>query len=143
VSGHGEKLSRKKEQAILALLLEPTVAGAAASARVSTAALRRWLKTPDFQASYHDARRQTFDTALARLTCVASEAVATLERNLRCGLPAAEVRAAIAVIELGIKGLTLTDVQERLGLLERSLGGHDGQGIPASAATRRGYGGAA
>ena len=47
-SGHGEKLTRKKEQAIVALLTEPTITRAADSAGIAEATLRRWMRLDEF-----------------------------------------------------------------------------------------------
>jgi hypothetical protein len=46
MSGHGEKLTRKQEQAIAAMLSEANVEQAAAKAGVSYATLRRRLSWP-------------------------------------------------------------------------------------------------
>jgi hypothetical protein len=51
-----DKLTRRQEALILALLSEPTHAAAAAKARVSEATLRRWLHLPAFRAAYRWAR---------------------------------------------------------------------------------------
>ena len=51
-NGHGEKLTRKQEQAVAALLEQPTVLRAATVAGVSERTLRLWLKDPGFKAAY-------------------------------------------------------------------------------------------
>jgi hypothetical protein len=48
MKGHGEKLSRKQEHTIAALLTAPSVAEAAQSAGVGEPTLYRWLKEPAF-----------------------------------------------------------------------------------------------
>ena len=55
--GHGNKLSRKKEQAIIALLECPTVLQAADQAKISATTLYKWMAMPDFDAAYRQARR--------------------------------------------------------------------------------------
>src|SRR5687768_1104504 len=97
--GHGEKLSRTQERAILALLQEPTVAAAAEACGVGEATLARWLRLPAFQAEYRAARRQVVEHGLSQLQQLTSEAAATLRRNLGCGLPSVEVRAALGVLD--------------------------------------------
>ena len=54
--GHGAKFGRKKEQAIVALLTQRTTEDAARSIGIGPATLLRWLKEPEFDASYRAAR---------------------------------------------------------------------------------------
>ena len=65
--GHGAKTAAVREQAILALLSEPTIGQAAARCGIGERTLRRWL-TEDaaFQAEYEAARHATFQAALRR-----------------------------------------------------------------------------
>ena len=55
--GHGAKFGRKKEEAIAALLTQPSIEQAARVAGVGPKTLLRWLKLPEFQAAYREARR--------------------------------------------------------------------------------------
>jgi hypothetical protein len=121
MSGHGEKLTRKQEQAIAALLAEPTVAAAAKAAQVGAATLRRWLARPAFRAAYRAARRAVVEAAVGQLQRAAGEAVAALRRNLACGTPAAENGAAKAILEHSLKAVELLDLAERVEELERLL----------------------
>ena len=50
--GHGEKLSRKQEQAIAALLEQPTIDAAAQVVGVSERTIRNWLKVCKFQVAH-------------------------------------------------------------------------------------------
>src|SRR5262249_52012194 len=59
MSGHGEKLSRKQEQAIAALLEKPSLAEAAAAVSLNEKTLRRWLREDrGFQDAYRAARQE-------------------------------------------------------------------------------------
>jgi len=49
MTGHGAKFSRKKEEAIVALLIQRNVEEAAKSIGVSTQTLVWWMKLPEFQ----------------------------------------------------------------------------------------------
>lgn len=109
MAGHGEKLTRKQEQAIVALLSHSTMGDAARSVGVSESTLGRWLQRPDFQAVYRQHRRQLLDRSLTGLQKATGEAVDTLVRNLGCGVPAVEVRAAVALLDLSWKGTHLLD----------------------------------
>ncbi len=120
MKGHGEKLSRKQEQAIAALLSADSIKAAANICGVSEVSLWRWLQQPQFQTSYRAARRQIVERAVSELQTATSEAVATLRRNLHCENVNAEIRAAQIIIEQAIKGMELLDLQERLEVLEMS-----------------------
>jgi hypothetical protein len=119
--GHGEKLTRKHEQAIAALLSTPSIPAAAKVAGIGEATLWRWLQLPDFAAAYRAARRQVVERAVSELQAATGEAVETLKRNLTCENPAVEIRAAQIIIEQAIKGVELVDLQERVERLEGLL----------------------
>ena len=119
--GHGEKLTRKHEQAIAALLSASSIKAAAIEAGIGEATLWRWLQLPDFQTAYRAARRQIVERAVSELEAACGEAVETLKRNLHCENPAVEIRAAQIILEQGIKGVELMDLQERVERLESLL----------------------
>ena len=118
MSGHGDKLGRKEEQAILALLARPTIGEAASTVGIGEATLRRWLGRPDFRDRYREARRQVLEGAIANLQQATGDAAAALRRNLACGVPSVEVRSALGIIEQAIKGAELLDLAERIAVLE-------------------------
>jgi hypothetical protein len=118
--GHGNK-GRRWEQAIVGLLTEHTIEAAATTAGVSYRTLKGWLARPKFQQAYRRARRQLVEAALGRLQQVAADAVASLARNLACGQPATEVRAAVAVLQQAVAGVELADVLDAVEDLERRL----------------------
>ena len=65
--GHGAKTAAVREQAILALLSEPTIPKAAARCGVGEKTLRRWLaEDAAFQAEFEMARHATFEAAISR-----------------------------------------------------------------------------
>src|SRR5438046_455273 len=76
--GHGAKFGRKKEEAIVALLSNPTIEQAARTIGIGTKTLLRWLKDPGFNAEYLSARRAVFSQSLARLQQATGAAVSTL-----------------------------------------------------------------
>ena len=127
--GHGEKQSRKREQAIAALLSEPTHEAAAKKAKVADRTLRGWLKEPDFNREYREARRRIVEGAISKLQQTAILAVLTLNRNLTCGQPATEVRAAQVILEQSVKAVELADlaqqVEELRQQIEKGVGGGD------------------
>src|SRR5262245_47766505 len=109
-SGHGEKLTRKKEQAIAALLCEATVQAAAARAGVSLSTLKRWLKEPEVRAAYRQARRELVEGAVGRIQAATGQAVDTLVGVAKAGAKDADrVRAAIALLDHALVGVREAD----------------------------------
>ena len=121
MSGHGEKQSRKQEQAITALLTEPTIEKAANAVGVGESTLRRWLQEPGFRNTYRTARGELIERTLARLAQASGKAIATLERNLDCGNPPTEVRAAATILRELIRTRELVDLSEQIQEQERRL----------------------
>jgi hypothetical protein len=109
-NGHGQKRSRKREQAIAALLSEPTVQAAAPKAGVSLSTLKRWLKEPGFRAAYRRARRELVEGAVGRMQAATGEAVTTLLTVARSGARDGDrVRAAVAILDNAQRGLVDAD----------------------------------
>lgn len=109
------------EAAIVALLSSPTIPEAAKAAGISESSLLRWMERGDFQRKYRAARREVIECAIASLQSAAGEAVETLRRNLRCGKPSVEVRAAATILEISIRGIELIDLEERISDLEETM----------------------
>src|SRR5688572_2498466 len=120
--GHGEKLTRKQDLAIGALLSEQTLASAAESIGVSEVTLRRWLKLPEFLAAYRAARREVVEKAVAQLQQSSWAASTTLLKLLGAQSEGVRLRAAVAILEHANKGLELIDFEERLEALEAASG---------------------
>ena len=108
-------------------MLQPTITAAAAAVGIGEATLHRWLREPAFRAAYRQARRQSVESAVALLQCAGTPAVATLLRNLRCGKPAAEIRAATTILELSIKGVELADLVEEVENLKALFAAKEGK----------------
>ena len=118
MKGHGEKLSRKQEVAIAALLTEPTMVAAAQDAGVGEVTLWRWLKQEGFTSAYRAARRQAVENAIAQLQVASGKAVETLVDCLEAEGDSVRLRAAVAILEQSSKGIELLDLEERLAALE-------------------------
>ena len=119
-AGNGGRRSQREETAIAALLSEPTIAKAATRAGISESTLLRWLQDPEFKAKHRAARRSIVEGAIGRLQQATTDAVATLQRNLTCGLPAVEVGAARSILDQAIKAVELVDLAERVEILEQA-----------------------
>lgn len=122
--GHGNKLSRKKEQAIIALLEAPTVKEAAEMVKINPATLYKWMALPEFEEAYRKARHRAMGEAIARLQQASSKAVATLWDVMgdQEATPASRVTAARAVLELGMRGTEIEVIEVRLKQLEEQAG---------------------
>ena len=117
-------LNKRQEIAIVALLNEPTLSRAAATAGVGERTLNRWLSMPAFRRAYHEARRHAFSHAIAMTHKYAPVAVATLTKVMGdAAAPAsAKVAAATAMLRFGREGIELDDLAARVDALEASVG---------------------
>jgi hypothetical protein len=122
MNGHGAKFSRKKEEAIVALLTQRSVDDAAKSIGVATQTLVRWLKVPEFQTAYREARRAAYAQATARLQQATSAAVSTLLKIMvDSNSPASvRVRAADSVLGHAKQAIEIEDVEVRVAALEQA-----------------------
>jgi transposase-like protein len=123
MTGHGQKLTRKKEQAIAALLSQPSIGGAAKKVGIGEKTLFRWLQLDEFQRAYKNARRQVIDQTIAQIQSVMSEAVQTLLNVMTDGeTPAsAKVSAARALLDIGFKVVEIEDLESRIEKIEKNL----------------------
>ena len=120
--GHGAKPAAVREQAILALLSEPTIVPAAARVGMGESTLRRWL-TEDaaFQAEFETARHATFKDALHRIPALTARAVDTLADLLGDTThPAVRLGAARTVAEIGMHQYDAETILKKLDDLEAS-----------------------
>ena len=122
MTGHGSKLGRKTEQAIVALLTARNVEEAAKSVGVSTKTLFRWQKDPEFDVAFRAARRRTFGQTTARLQQGSSAAATVLMKlMLDPNTPAStRVRAAETIISHAAKAIEIEDIEARVAELERT-----------------------
>jgi hypothetical protein len=122
MAGHGEKLGRKQEVAIAALLSQRSIDEAARACGVGARTLLRWLKLPAFNAAYREARRAAVSQSVARLQQATGAAVSTLLKVMvDPSTPAStRVRAADSVLDHSAKSIELEDIEARLSELERA-----------------------
>lgn len=121
MKGHGEKLSRKQEVALAALLECETIAAAAERAGIGESTLWRWMRIPAFSEQYRVSRQQVLSSSIGALQKASERAVAALCRNLDCGSPGVEVSAARVLLDQAFKATELYDVLERVEVLEERL----------------------
>ena len=122
MAGHGAKFGRKKEEAIAALLSQRNVEEAARVAGIGTRTLLRWMKLPEFEAAYREARRSAFGQSTARLQQASGAAVSTLLKIMvdPTAPASTRLRAADSVLDHGAKSIELEDIEARLSALERA-----------------------
>ena len=121
MKGHGSKFGRKKEEAIAALLTQRNVEEAARVAGIGTQTLHRWLKVPEFEAAYREARRAAVSQSNARLQQACSAAVSTLVKIMvdPSAPSSTRVRAADRILGRARQAMEFDDIQARLDALER------------------------
>jgi hypothetical protein len=124
MTGHGEKVSRKQEQAIMALIACPSITEAATQSGLAEVTLRRWLKQEDFQTAYRAARRTVVQHAIVQVQRATGEAVETLRAVMHDSeSPAsARVSAAKTILDTAIKAVELEDLEQRITALETAQG---------------------
>jgi hypothetical protein len=124
MAARGPILGRKQEEAVAALLTQRNVEEAARAAGIGTRTLIRWMKLPEFQAAYREARRAAFGQAVARLQQGTSAAATTLLKTMiDPNTPASvRVRAAEVIFNHAGKAIELEDIEARVAELERATG---------------------
>jgi DNA-binding MurR/RpiR family transcriptional regulator len=130
MSGHGAKLNRKLEDAVVAMLMQRNVEEAARSVGVSTATLMRWQKLSEFQAAYREARRAAYGQAIARLQQGTTAAATTLLKTMiDPSTPASvKVRAAEAIFNHAAKTIEIEDIEARVTALEQAAEAQKSEG---------------
>ncbi|HWZ32337.1 MAG TPA: hypothetical protein VNX18_13440 [Bryobacteraceae bacterium] len=122
MAGHGAKLGRKQEEAIAALLSQRNVDEAARVAGVGARTLIRWMKIPEFEAAYREARRLAYGQSIARLQQAASAASSTLLKIMidPNSPPSCRLRAADSVLSHAAKAIEIEDIEARVAALEQA-----------------------
>ncbi len=116
------QLSPKQEDAILALLHEPTLGKAAESVGVDEKTLWRWLKDAGFNKAYREARRETFRQAISLTQRYAPFAVQALLKIVsdQKTPPSARVAAAGLLLKFSRESIELDDLAARVEALEQT-----------------------
>ena len=120
--GQGTKFGRKMEAAVAALLTQRNIEEAAKAVGIAPNTLLNWMKVPEFQEAYREARRASYSQAVARLQQGATAAATTLLKvMLDQTTPASvRIRAAECVINHSAKAIEIEDVEARVTELERA-----------------------
>lgn len=115
-------LPPEREQAIVALLREPSVQKAAEAVGVDESTLYRWLREPVFSRSYREARREAFRQAISLTQRYAPAAVQTLMKVMADpgAAHSAKVSAATALLKFSRESIELDDLAARVEQLEHA-----------------------
>ncbi|GAI90160.1 unnamed protein product [marine sediment metagenome] len=116
-----EKLTAAKLRAISFLLEDKDVKDAAKHAKVGRASLYRWMKDPLFQQRLQDSREILFFEGLDRLKGAMAKAARTLIKLLSSSDEGQQRLAAKTILDYGLKGFELKNLEERLVRLEEQL----------------------
>jgi hypothetical protein len=113
-------LTPTQEQAILALMNEPTVTRAAELVQVDPRTIYRWLETPEFASAFRRTRREAFAQAMAATQKYAGLAVNSLAKVMSDANanPQARVAAASALLKFSRESLEIDSLVERIEQLE-------------------------
>jgi hypothetical protein len=124
MKGHGSKFGQKMDQAVIALLTQRNLEEAARSVGISPNTLLNWMKVPEFQTAYREARRAAYSQAVARLQQSATAAATVLLKvMLDPATPASvRVRAAECIMSHSSRAIEVEDVEARVAALEASAG---------------------
>jgi transposase-like protein len=124
MKGHGAKFERKQEEAIAALLTQRNIDEAAKAVGIAANTLLRWMKVPEFQKAYREARRAAFSQSIARLQQGTSAAATTLIKLLVDPATPASVKARVAdsIFNHAAKAIEIEDIEPRVTELERAAG---------------------
>lgn len=117
----GAKLTRHQEQAIAALLSEPTHDSAAAKVGVNPSTLTRWLQQAEFRNAYRQARSQILEGVIATLLKHCGSACTALRRNLKATKPSDQIKAALGILTHAMRGSELLDLAARMEAVEQAL----------------------
>ena len=118
-----DNLDPKQEDAIVALLNQPTVKAAAESLGMSERQLHRWLDEPGFAKAWRAARRVAFAQAISlsqRYTPMAVQTLAKISTD-QSAPHAARVSASTALLKFSRESIELDDLAERVEALEAEL----------------------
>lgn len=123
--GHGEKRTRKRELAALALLTSRNYEEAAAQAGISYQTLVRWRREESFNAIVEEYKERAIGDAIQRIQTMATEALEVLNEimNDEDAGPSARVTASKAVLDTALRMHEREAIIDRLDKLERMITG--------------------
>ena len=115
-----QELPPDQEQAIIALLREPTIARAAEASKTPQSTLYRWLKDPAFKAAYREARSEAFRHAVGMVQQCVPHAIQCLLNLVKDAATPAAVKATASgmLIKFGRDSIEIDELAARVEQLE-------------------------
>jgi translation initiation factor 2 alpha subunit (eIF-2alpha) len=106
-----QKLSRRQEAALVALLQKGSIKEAAESSNLSEVTLWRYLRDKAFVERYREARMKLVDAAIAKLQSAADAAVNTLREIAedKNAAPTARIAAARTILSQAVEGVVMME----------------------------------
>lgn len=121
--GDRERLTRKQESLIAALLVRSTIGEAAADVGISSATARRWRQQPEFQKAFREARAEVVAEARSRVRRLMVKAAERLEKimlNPKTPL-ALQAKIAAQLYQFGVDDDFDENVLSRIEALENEI----------------------
>ena len=112
------QLSIKQQNAIQALLEEPTITAAAKRVRVGRTTIYFWLRQREFTSKLEEQRQVLFRAAIDRLATETPRAIQVLSRELDSTDASQRRLAATALLNFSFRGLEFRDIDKRITELE-------------------------
>ena len=115
--------SRKRTQAIAALIESDTIKEAAGACKITSRTLLNWLAEPAFREEYESVQSQLLEAAVNRLRVAGFDAGMCLHQTIKDkdAPVTAKVSAAGRILELLLKATEIADLSARLDRLEESM----------------------
>jgi hypothetical protein len=119
----GGRKTESRELAAARLAVGGTIAEAAAAGGVGERVIYLWKKEAAFKARVRELRSEAVGRAVGLLSDAMTEAATTLRDLLASEAEPIRLRAAVALLELGLKGADAEDIRRQLDELEAALRG--------------------
>jgi hypothetical protein len=115
------ELTIRQEKAIIEIIATGTIEGAAAKVGTSRGTIYNWLKEEPFKLRLEAERKIIFDEAVGLVKVATKQAAATLINLLDHRDPSVRRLSAKDILTFAIKAVELTDIEERLDRIEKTL----------------------
>lgn len=109
----------KFERAVEVLIRTGSRREAAKAVHSSVSTLERWHADERFMEMLRKARSMQAYEVAAEVSTGLHDAISTLKRNLNCGHPGSEIKAASTLLDLSLKLTDLTELKDRIEALEQ------------------------
>lgn len=126
----GTGINGKQEKLITAMLDSGSLCEAARRSGVAESTARRWMASPTMREAYDTRRRALAEAALGALQSGMAAAVAKLRALMDDpgGGASVQCRAALGILEHGVKTLETLDMEARIAALEEAVASQQPQG---------------